>query len=112
MLHVDGYSSELSAARALLPTLRLYSTCGAFITFVLCSLLQNLALFKACERGDASRVKELLSLGASVNYRNDARVSCRSYMYILRALVVVDSHVALTTSECIVLWDKPECCIQ
>ena len=82
---LDGYSSELCAASAtfVLPTLRLYSTCGAFITCVLCSLLQNLALFKACERGDASRVKELLSLGASVNYRNDARVSFRSYMYIL-----------------------------
>ena len=80
-LHVlDGYSSELCAASTtfVLPTLRHAAPVVLSLHVFCVPLLQNLALFKACDRGNASRVKELLSLGASVNYRSDADVSCWS----------------------------------
>ena len=82
LLVLDGCSSELCAASTtfVLPTLR-HAAPVVLLLHVSCvPLLQNIALYNACGRGDVSRVKELLSLGASVNYHNDARVSCWSYI--------------------------------
>ena len=39
---------------------------------------QNRELYGACERGDLSRVQQLLDEGASVNYQNPDFVSCVS----------------------------------
>ena len=83
VLHVlDGYSSELCAASTtfVLPTLRHAAPVVLSLHVFCVLLLQNRALYNACGRGDPLRVKELLSLGASVNYRNDAEVSCWSYI--------------------------------
>ena len=83
VLHVvDGYSSELCAASTtlVLPTLRHAAPVVLSLHVFCVPLLQNLELYVACKRGDASRVKELLSLGASVNYHNDVLVSFWSYI--------------------------------
>ena len=51
------------------------SSCHCLIHDVmLCS--QNEDLYKACQRGDVTRVKELLSRGAYLNYHNPGDVSC------------------------------------
>ena len=83
VLHVlDGYSSELCAASTtfVLPTLRHAAPVVLSLHVFCVPLLQNLELYVACKRGDAPRVKELLSLGASVNYHSDGYVSCWSYI--------------------------------
>ena len=83
VLHVlDGCSSELCAASTtfVLPALR-HAAHVVLSLHVFCvPLLQNLALYNACKQVNAPRVKELLSLGASLNYHNDAEVSCWSYI--------------------------------
>ena len=83
-LHVlDGYSSELCAASTtfVLPTLRHAAPVVLSLHVFCVPLLQNLALYNACKRGNAPRVEELLSLGASANFQNDSDlVSCWSYI--------------------------------
>ena len=74
VLHVlDGYSSELCAASTtfVLPTLRHAAPVVLSLHVFCVPLLQNCALFSACQRGVAPRIKELLSLGASVKYHNE-----------------------------------------